>query len=366
MQSLDNVIQIKKLDTNYCYDSIFLLPQQCESAWSDINEIDLPTLYSKSSAILFCGMGGSAYGGHIIKSLYKYDLNVPVDLVSDYHLPNFVNRDTLIVVSSYSGNTEETISCVQEALEKAFDTNIIGVTSGGTLAETLAGYLKPVYRFNPVHNPSLQPRLAQGYMQIGQIGILAKLGFLPTSQHEVEAVFHMLSHRNESLSVESPVENNLAKTIAYECKEKSVFLIGGEFLEGALHAIRNPFHETAKHFADFFLLPEANHHLMEGLSYPQTNKKDMIFYCIDSDLYSEPIKNRLYLTSEIIKKNEIEVKKVKLTSQTRLEQVFELIQLGNFVTFYLAVLHDVNPVKIPWVDYFKDALKEQRKERKDF
>lgn len=360
MKNLDDVRQMKQLDENSCYDSIVSLSKQCESAWNDIRQMTFPKDYEKASSILFCGMGGSAYGARIIKSLFRDYLSVAVDIDSDYHLPKYVNEKTLIIAASYSGNTQETLSCVSEAFHRDHEVNVIGVTSGGRLAEIIRNHYKIVYVFNPSFNPSNQPRLGQGYMQMGQIAILTRLNYLAVSEQEVKDVVGILENQLFKLAIDVLSKENNAKTLAYACEDKIVNLIGGEFLEGALHSIRNPFHETGKHFANYFMLPEANHHLMEGLSYPQVNKKNMLFLLIDSDLYSDAIKKRLYLTSEVIEKQGISVKKIKLSSPTRIGQVFELIQLGSFITFYLAMLHDVNPARIPWVDYFKNKLKEDQ------
>lgn len=360
MKNLDDGKQIKQLDVNFCYDSIASLSKQCESAWNDVQQITFPQNYDAASSIIFCGMGGSAYGGRIIKSLYSNSLSVFVDIDSDYHLPKYVNEKTLIIAASYSGNTEETLSCVAEAFARNHEVNLIGISSGGTLAETVRNHYNPVYVFKPSFNPSNQPRLGQGYMQMGQIAILARLGFISVTEQEVKDVVDALENQVSKLSIETPSDENNAKTLAYVCENKIVNLIGGEFLEGALHSIRNPFHETGKHFGNYFMLPEANHHLMEGLSYPLDNKKNMLFLLIDSDLYSDAIKKRLLLTSEVIEKQGISVKKIKLSSPTRMGQVFELIQLGSFITFYLAMLHDLNPALIPWVDYFKNKLKEEK------
>lgn len=357
MDVLNDTKAIKKLDTSFCYESILALPDQCSQAWDSAYNMEFPYAYSNAASLLFCGMGGSAYGSRIIKSLYKDDLTMPLDLVCDYTLPKFVNRDTLMIMSSYSGNTEETLYCAHEAVEKPFDTKVIGVTSGGALAEKLRAYFKPIFTFTAKYNPSGQPRLGQGYMQMGQIGILSRLGFLPTGGKDIEKVLSTLRTRNESLALDIKTRDNLAKTLAYECQDKVVILLGAEFLEGAIHSIRNPFHESAKHFADYFLVPELNHHLMEGLTFPKSNKNTLLFYLIESDLYTDPIKKRMQLTADVIEKNSIAVKKVKLLSGSKLEQVFELIQLGSFISFYLAILHGIDPAKVPWVDYFKDKLK---------
>lgn len=354
MANLDDIAEIKKLDSSRCLASIAYLPQQCQAAWEEVKDVNFPEEYQKFSSIIFCGMGGSAYGGRIIKSLYPEKIGVPVDLVSDYHLPAYVDKNSLLIAASYSGNTEETLSAAQEALKVG--AKIIGISSGGKLVSLLKNSGKPVYTFSTAFNPSQQPRLGQGYMQMGMLAILNKLGTISIDDGEIRQFIADLVDAQGLLRVEVPAEINPAKQQASLSAEKIVNIIGAEFLAGAVHAIRNPLHETGKHFANYFILPEANHHLMEGLAYPAYNKLKLIFWLIDSPLYSAELKKRLMLTKEVIEKNNILTSTVNLTFSSKLGQIFELIQFGSFVSFYLAMIHHVDPNEIPWVDYFKEKL----------
>ncbi|MCL4339135.1 SIS domain-containing protein [Patescibacteria group bacterium] len=351
---LDDLNAIENLDKGQSSLSIDYLADQCQSGWEEAKKISLPMDYSQVKSVLFCGMGGSAYGARIIKSAFSDILKIPVDLVGDYHLPLYVDKEVLIITASYSGGTEETISCAKEAIR--IGAKIIGISSGGALCQILKDAGKPFYAFNPKFNPSNQPRLGQGYMLMGQMGILRKLDILQTEDSEVKEVIKFLRSNTVKFSVNTPSDENIAKKKARLYQNRIINIIGGEFLEGAIHAIRNPFHETGKHFANYFVLPELNHHLMEGLSYPAGNKENLLFLFIDSDLYSDKIRKRVELTKEVVDKNDIPTDSIKLSSGTKIGQVFELIQLGSYTTFYLAMLHGINPVLIPWVDYFKKQL----------
>lgn len=353
--NLDDLSAIAKLDQGKSLASIELLSTQCADAWEAVEKLNFPVNYSHAKSILITGMGGSAYGARLIKSLYSAKLPVPLDLICDYRLPGYVGPDTLVIAASYSGNTEETISAAHEAiLKKAM---VIGVTSGGELAEVIANANKPVFVFSPSANPSGQPRLGQGYMQVGQLAILAKLGIITVTNDDFDSVIGVLEKGEKSLNAKVTKDINPAKKLACALEDKVVNIIGAEFLEGAIHAIRNPFHETGKHFANYFLVPELNHHLMEGLSYPRFLHQTFMFLLINSGLYDRRIDKRMRLTKEVIEKNKVAVMEINLQATTKLAQNFELIQLGSYVTFYLAMLHNVNPALIPWVDYFKEQLK---------
>jgi len=358
MNILDDLAAIKKIDQGHSLTSIRQLADQCEAIWKESKNFEIPENYKDVSFIIFCGMGGSAYGARIIKSLFVDSLPVPVDLVSDYHLPFSAKNNTLIVAASYSGDTEETITCVEHALKH--NLKIVGITTGGKLARLLRQAKKPVLTFTPKFNPSNQPRLGQGYIEMGEMALLSNLGFLPITDNEITLVIDKLREEKEKLDANISSDKNLAKQQALVFKDKIVVIIGAEFLEGAIHAIRNPFHETGKHFADYYILPEANHHLMEGLMYPDSNRENLIFLFINSSLYSDKIKKRMELTKEVVRKNFLTTTEIDLHAATKLTQVFELIQLGSFITFYLAMLHGTDPAKIPWVTYFKSKLEGEK------
>lgn len=361
MQNLDNIQDFQAVGKGKTLESITSFPDQIRSAWEQVQQLSLPVTYKDITSILFSGMGGSAYAGRIIKSLYADKINIPVDIVTDYHLPAYVNERTLIILASYSGNTEEILSCCEEALKR--NSYIIGITKGGLLAHRLKEANKPVFCFPDKYNPSLQPRMGQGYMITGQLAILSKLNLIKISRSEIIDLVLLLRKQQEMINPKIDTKKNDAKKIALAVKEKIIVLTAAEFLAGTLHAVQNSFHETGKHLAFYTILPETNHHLLEGLSFPEIIKKNLIFLFVNSDLYSKPIKTRLKLTREVVSQNGIETITHELQSPDKFSQVFELVQFGSFLTFYLAMLHDTDPIKIPYVTYFKNKLKEDNDEK---
>lgn len=358
MNDLDDLSKIRILDKKNALDSISQLPLQCRQAWQESTQIDIPFEYRNISNIVVSGMGGSTYGVRIIKSLYDPAeiTSVPIELTNNYWLPGYVNSQTLVILSSYSGNTEETISSAKEAKEKG--AKILGITSGGVLANFLNENNYPAYIFNPKYNPSAQPRIGVGYMVMGLIGMLAKLGKIPVAVPEPEKITAFLEEQSTKLAQNVFASSNPAKKLAIKLKDKIPVIITADFLEGAAYTIRNPFHETAKQFALHFAIPELNHHLLEGLSFPDGLNKLLYFIFIHSKIYDPRNIRRMKLTEEVVEKNNVDQEVISLQGYSALTQVFELIQWGAWVTFYLAMLHDIDPSEIPWVDYFKMKLKE--------
>lgn len=328
------------------YSSIQNLAKQCRQAWDETQKIEFPAEYRNVQNIVLCGMGGSAYAAYFIKALFGNSLSVPFELVNGYDLPGYVNEQSLILLSSYSGTTDETLSCARAAIK--INAKVTAVTSGSKLAELIKTNNLPAYIFNPIHNLSGQPRLGQGYMIFGHVGILAKLGFIVLSKEEVARSISFLESKNIEIEEQ-------AKKTAQLLTEKIPVIVAAEHLSGNAHAMRNQFNETSKNFAAYSLIPELNHHLMEGLAYPEN--RILTFLLLNSNLYSPIIQKRFTLTKEVVGKNNIEVIDINAQGETPLAQSLYALALGGYITFYLAILYKQDPSIVPWVDYFKQQLK---------
>ncbi len=346
MIDLTNTDEIKKLDPKNVYGSTEMLSDQCEQIWQESKRFIFPPEYKNVDNIILCGMGGSAYGGYVAQSLFKDGLSVPIYSNNDYTLPVFANEKSLVILSSYSGGTEEILTCGEEAKNKNF--KIAGITTGGKLSEFLKINNYPSLVFEPKFNPSGQPRLATGYMVLGFFVMLKKLGFINLSDDE----FLKSVEELKSSTVEI---KNKSVSIAKSLVGYIPLVFCAEFLYGSAHIIRNQFNETSKSFSAFEDIPELNHHLMEGLKNPQNNKIKVLF--ITSNLYSEKIKKRIELTKDVIGKNKIDYLEYLPSGSTKLTQVLNVLAFGGYLSLYLALLYGQDPSLIPWVDYFKEELK---------
>jgi glucose/mannose-6-phosphate isomerase len=356
MIELDNQEAVRQLDKKNYYSSVEEFPRQCEQAWEEVKTIPLPPEYGAVENIVVCGMGGSGLGSWVIDSLFADRLKVPFEVVNDYTLPLSVNEKTLVVLSSYSGTTEEVLTAFEEAyLRRA---KCLGIAAGGTLADLMRERNLPFYLIDPKHNPAGQPRAGVGYSIMGIVGMLAATGLVAVSDDEIKKVISALDEFSQKYSLLVPEATNLAKQIAQSLKEKIIILVGAEHLSGSLRVFRNQLQETAKNFADFYLLPELNHHLMEGLSFPKNNPQNLTFLFFDSALYSPRIGQKMTVTKDVVTQNKIPFLSYQCQAAERLSQAFEAILFGAYVSFYLAMLNEVDPSVIPWVDYFKEKLKD--------
>ncbi|MBI2621689.1 MAG: bifunctional phosphoglucose/phosphomannose isomerase [Candidatus Levybacteria bacterium] len=345
MIDLNNPKTFKHLDPKDVFGSTGLLADQVKQVVSDFKSINAPEDYKKIDNIVISGMGGSAYGGHVASSLLKDQLSVPLYVNNNYTLPEFVNEQSLVILISYSGSTEETLASVEDAKNRG--AKISGLTSGGKLAESLKEYSSFYYIFDPKNNPSGQPRLGTGYTVFGTLSIINKLGFCSDINEQVNEGIIELENNSENIKKKSI---SLAKKI----QGNIPVIFTADFLEGNSHIIRNQFNETSKSFSSFSPVPELNHHLMEGLKYPNDKKLTILF--LDSDLYPPIIRKRIRLTQDVVSKNNIPFETYSPSGSSKLSQVLDVLSLGGYLTFYLGILYNEDPSLIPWVDYFKAEL----------
>ncbi|MFA6390532.1 MAG: SIS domain-containing protein [Patescibacteria group bacterium] len=329
------------------FKSINLFPEQIKDSFKKSSELNLPKEYQQVKNIIACGMGGSRFPHYIIKELFKEEIKIPYLINDDYILPGFVNDNTLVVLSSYSGTTEEVLTVGQKAYEK--NAKIIGISNGGELKFFLEKIEAPGYFFDPVFNPSNQPRIGFGYLIGGIIGLLFNLKILNLEKNNI-----LLSINNINIK---KIEED-AKFMAQKIINKYPYYIVSEFLTGIGNAIANQTNETAKSISSFRVIPELNHHLMEGLKNPKELAKISLFIFFFSKLFSSSIQKRFHITKEVVEKNNIETVWYELRGENKIEQAFELMIFGNFLTMYLSSLYGENPAAVPYVDYFKKKLKE--------
>jgi glucose/mannose-6-phosphate isomerase len=354
---LDNQQLYKKFDKGQVAKSIEQLPNQIRHVLDDSTLVKIPFAFSKVRNVVINGMGGSNLGARILKSVFSDQLGIPVNIVPGYFVPAYVKSDTLYIMSSYSGQTEETLAVYKEARKRKAKIVAITAKGKGQLEKMMIKDNIPGYVFSPTENPSNQPRLGVGYSIFGLMVLLAKTGVFKIQASEIKDIITKMMEKNKELRPESPTSQNVAKRIAMHLSGKIPILVGAEFLSGNLHALRNQICETSKNFADYLTLPELNHYAMEGLTYPKNHGKPLVFLFFDSGLYHPRVQKRSELTKEVIKKNKIKVVSYKLSGKSRVEQSFKLLQLGSWITFYLGILNKVNPVEVPWVDWFKKKLK---------
>lgn len=347
IDSEDIIQRRKKIDSRSVYESVMMLPQQVHHAWAESSVTQVPGHYTQATSIVLFGMGGSALGMDIIRAVFEDTLQLPIQIVSGYTIPAYVNENTLVVLSSYSGTTEEVLTVAKTIVDRT--KKILVLTTGGELSVLAQQHAWPMYNINPTHNPCGQPRIAVGYTIVGLIGLLRQAGVVDITSQVMDDVAHYLEGNAALLEDE-------AWQAVEAMASKAPLFIGSEFLAGNMHTVANQVNENGKNFAAPFYLPELNHHLLEGLSFPSLTTQYLHCIFVESNLYHERNQRRYSITKEILDKQHISYSTFIPTATTKLQQSFEVLQWGGFLSFYVAMVNQVDPSPIPWVDHLKQAL----------
>jgi glucose/mannose-6-phosphate isomerase len=347
---LDQPDEIQALDEQHTLESAGLLAMQIEDTWQQIQNLTINV--TQINHIVVTGMGGSALGAHVVRSVFKHDLPAPLTIVNHYSMPGFVNENTLVICASYSGTTEETLAAMESAMAKK--AQIVVMATGGDLIQKAMEHNLPYLHLQVNHNPSGQPRMAIGYMVTALIGILAKANCISIQDQQIADIVEQVKQANASYI--TPTDINLAKKLAFELFDKIIFLVSADHLTGAFHVLNNQLNENAKQLTVELHLPELNHHYMEALSFPKFVPNQGVFLFADSTLYHPRNRTRVALTREVVENAGFMSATISLTAKDSLGQAFEAIQIGMYTNLYLAFLNGVNPAPIPNVDYFKEKL----------
>lgn len=340
-------------DRGFVGASLDRFADQLRDGWSQARRVKLPAAYRRVDRIAICGMGGSHLGADILRSALADQLTLPVTIVADYTLPAWVNARTLVMCSSYSGSTEETLAALKIAAQRR--AKIVVVTNGGLLAKKARRLQLPLYQYQATENPSGQPRLGVAYGMMAMLMCWKKLGLVKITDAQVARLAMIAWEATRRNGVKVPAVKNPAKQLALAWDRCIPFLIGAEWTAGNLHSLVNQIHENAKTYAEFRLLPDLNHHLLEGLRNRAVTKQFGVLLITDR-AYNKRTQFRFAITTKIIKQLGGRVVTYVPRGATPLEKAIDLLAFGGYVSWYLAAVRNVKPADIPTVNYLKAQL----------
>lgn len=356
MNTLDDIKAMKKLDPSGVLESTEMFANQCQQAWDEASVLKFPALYGNIYNIVVCGMGGSRFTPKTIKELFRDRIKVPYEIVEDYSLPAYVDKGTLVVLSSYSGTTEEVLACGKDAVTRGAKLTGVMQDGDGKITSFLRSNGATSYVFNAKYNPCGQPRIGGGYMLLGHLGLLKALNLIKIETTEVHDAISFIRTVATQYTADVPESENPAKQLARLLIDTHPFIITAEFLKGFGNGFANQINETAKMISDYRYISELNHHMLEGLKRPESLHQNGLFLFFVSNLYSQSIQERFRITKKVVEKQKVKTHEITLKGQSKLAQVLEAYTLSGFTTFYMAMLYDTDPIAIPWVDYFKAEL----------
>jgi glucose/mannose-6-phosphate isomerase len=347
---LDDLGLYKRADPEDMLGRIKELPAQCRRAWRQVMGFDLPAGHADVDKVLVLGMGGSAIGGDLVRSLVTGECRVPVIVHRDYGLPAWVDGRTLVIGASYSGNTEETLSGFEEALKTP--ARKLVMTTGGRLEQMAAAAGIPVFKIEYV----AQPRAALGYSFVPTLGILQKLGFIDDRSAEVAEAVAVLDGMAPRLDEKSPLSGNPAKALARRLHGHLPVIYGAGIAAEAAHRWKTQLNENGKAWAFYEVFPELNHNCTVGFEFPPELAKLVRVVMLRSPLFNPRVKLRYEVTAELLDKAGVPYEYVDGEGQSPLAQMVGLVSIGDYTSYYLAILNRTDPSPVKVIDYLKGRL----------
>ena len=335
---------IKKFDTQNQFKVLRETHKQTSEAWN--NKIDLSQLKNeKYFSIVFCGLGGSAISGDLLCDYLSDELNIPFNVVRGYNLPSFVDKNTLVIISSYSGNTEETISCFEQALKK--NSKVVVITSGGKIGDIAAVNKIPVFKIQG----GFQPRYALGLSFFSLLKIMHVFG-IASEENNVKKIIDLWQKRGEEYST----DKNQAIQIAEQIVGFIPVIYSAEFLSSTGYRLKCQLNENSKVHAFNHSLPEMNHNEIIGWeSYKEKRFQTKVIYLIDKEYHPQNIK-RFDIFKAMLAEQKIEVLTLSSNEENKKVRIMDLIFLSDWISFYVSVLRGFDPSEIDFIHRMKQQL----------
>jgi len=345
---IESVERIRAADPANMLDRIKDLGKQVRDAWAIARNAPLPPAYGDVRNVTLAGMGGSAIGGDFAAALLAEELKVPMAIHRDYGLPSFIGRDSLVICSSYSGNTEETLSSFGEAQRRG--AKVLVLTTGGKLADLGRGAAFPVVTFSY----KAQPRAALGYSLGLVLGCLVRLGFVRELGSDIDAALDDLAKLEER--VHEGARSNDAKRMATELYGRIIFAYGAGVMGVMARRTKGQWNENAKNWSAFDIMSELNHNAVVGFPHPQAARDALTVLFLRSDRDNARHKIRFDVTAELLDRVGVPHKTLRFSGQNMLSEVLQMVMFTDYVSFYLALLNGADPSEVKSIDYLKDRL----------
>ncbi|MBI2863387.1 MAG: bifunctional phosphoglucose/phosphomannose isomerase [Chloroflexi bacterium] len=350
MLDLDGQSVYQQIDREDMIGRIRELPQQCRDAWQNVMAFQMPPEYADANEVIVLGMGGSAIGGDLLRTYVASECEVPVVVWRDYEAPGFLDGNSLVIASSYSGNTEETLSAFAQAVD--LGAQVVAITTGGSLKEKAERSGVPLLLFDY----KAQPRAALGHSLIPLIGVTQKLGFIADKSSEVEEAAQVLAELGKTLDLDVPTADNPAKQLAHKLFGRLPVVYGAGFLSEVARRWKGQFNENSKGWAAFDVLPELNHNAVVGYRFPLAIAKAALVIMLTSPSLHPRVLKRYRITEEIMKRAGVEYTSVESKGSGTLARMLSSVYIGDFVSYYLAVLNQVDPTPVEIISFLKAEL----------
>jgi glucose/mannose-6-phosphate isomerase len=348
--SLDDPQLFRQYDPEGMLTHLHMMPQLCREAWQQAMNFDLPPDYASVDKVVILGMGGSAIGGNLVAGLALSEAKLPIIVRRDYELPRFTNAKTLVIASSYSGNTEETLAAFEQALKT--EAKKLVITTGGKLRTIAQEQGVPTFGFDY----KAQPRAALAYSIMPILCFLQRLGFITDKSKDVTETVSVLQQLSLAIKEDVPQRQNLAKQLASRLFNHLPVIYGAGIISEVARRWKTQLNENAKAWAFFEVFPELNHNAVVGYQFPAELATRIVVVLLHSTRLPERIKLRYQITCQLLQRAGVSYQTIDGSGDCPLSQVMSLVLFGDYTSYYLAMLYKTDPSPVKAIDFLKEKL----------
>ncbi|MCS7124163.1 MAG: bifunctional phosphoglucose/phosphomannose isomerase [Candidatus Bathyarchaeota archaeon] len=345
---LDDPARIKEIDRKGMLSFCVEAPKHHEYAVKIAEKVEINHL--KPKAIIVAGMGASAIGGEILKDWGQGTLAIPLEVCRGYTLPAYANEETIAVILSYSGETEETLSCLFNAIEKKC--NVFCVSSDGTMLKMAEKLKIPVLQVPE----GIPPRAALPYLFTPLLVFLEKLNLISNVKEEISEAIKVLEHVCSENSPEKPLRINFSKKLAVNLEGTIPLIYGFGFYRSVAQRFKQQFNENSKIPAFWNVFPELNHNEIVGWENAEKLAKSFSAVLIRDENEPTEIKSHIAATKEILNDEGIETYEVWGKGRGKLAKMLSTVLIGDFTSVYLAILRGVDPTPVRTISELKEKI----------
>ncbi len=348
--NLDDLALFKQLDSQDIVAQINRLPDQLADAYQLGLRLPLPD-YRNIKVVVIAGMGGSAIGADLVSAYVAAECPVPVVVHRDYGLPAFASGpECLLIASSHSGNTEETLSSFELGLARGC--SLLAISTGGKLASLAQQNKVAAWRFE--HNHA--PRTAVGFSFGLLLAAFQRLGFIADANDDLEEALHAMRNVQTNLRPDVPVVHNPAKRMAGQLFGRWVSVFSADYMAPVARRWKGQVSELAKAWAQFEYLPETDHNSLAGTENPPEVLQKMFALFIRAPHMEQRDKKRVELTRQMFMEQGINTDLIDGRGGNKLAHIWTGVLFADYSTYYLAMAYGVDPTPIALMDAFKAEM----------
>jgi len=287
------------------------------------------------------GLGGSAFGGEIIKNYAFHSCKEPINIYRGYDIPRSINEHSLVILSSYSGNTEETLNCAEKVLKSG--AQVVCISSGGKLIDWAIANKFSYFKLPPGY----PPRTAAGFSIVQQLYALKHFSLIGEFMNDLTEGIAIIDAFND---------HNLAREIAQKCKDKALIIYCADTIESVAIRLRQQVNENAKQLCWHHVIPEMNHNELVGWVYPEFLIEKSAVLFLRSNFEHPRTTIRVGINQQIIKQKSSHIMEVEAKGKSLLGQLFYLLHFGDWLSYFLAEFNKVDPSPVAVIDFLKKEL----------